>query len=76
MLPIEQLTEEALALPNELKVALVEKLLDSLTYNIEPNIQTAWISEAKQRRDEILNGIVKPIPGEEALAEVRRLLEQ
>ncbi|MDJ0616299.1 MAG: addiction module protein [Calothrix sp. MO_192.B10] len=76
MLPIEQLTKEALALPSELRVILVEKLLESLEFDMEPNVQTTWTNEAKRRRDEIRNGFVQPIPGEEALAEVRRLLEQ
>ncbi len=42
---------------------------------MEPNVQTAWTNEAKRRRDEIHNGFVQPISGEEALAGVQRLLE-
>lgn len=76
MQSIERLAQEALALPNEQRVILVEKLIESLEFDIEPSIQTAWTNEAKRRRDEIRNGLVQPITGEEALAEVRRLLEQ
>ena len=76
MQSIERLAQEALALPNEQLVILVEKLIESLEFDIEPSIQTAWTNEAKRRRDEIRNGLVQPITGEEALAEVRRLLEQ
>jgi hypothetical protein len=39
-----------------------------------PSLSRALL--AKQRRDQIRNGSVQPIPGEEALAQVRRLLEQ
>lgn len=76
MRSIEQLTEEILALPSASRALLAEKLVESLEFDIDPDIQAAWITEAKKRRDEIRDGIVQPIPGEEALAQVRRLLEQ
>ncbi|MDJ0898714.1 MAG: addiction module protein [Xenococcus sp. MO_188.B8] len=69
---IEQLTQEALSLPKDLRLQLVEKLLDSL--EVDESIQSEWLVEAKKRRNEICNGLVKPIPGEEALAQVRQIL--
>jgi putative addiction module component (TIGR02574 family) len=75
MKSIEELTEELLALPSASRALLAEKLVESLEFDTDPTIQTAWISEAKRRRDEIRDGSVQPIPGEEALAQVRRLLE-
>jgi hypothetical protein len=47
----------------------------SLEFDTDPTIQAAWVTEAKRRRDEVRNGSVMPIPGEEALAQVRQLLE-
>lgn len=76
MRSIEQLTEEILALPSASRALLAEKLIESLEFDIDPAIQAVWMTEAKKRRDEIRDGIVQPIPGEEALAQVRRLLEQ
>ncbi|MBD2773751.1 addiction module protein [Iningainema tapete] len=76
MLSIEQLMQEALSLPSASRVLLVEKLVESLEFDIEPAIQAAWNTEAKRRRDEVRSGEVQPIPGEEALTQVRRLLEQ
>ncbi|MBJ7298678.1 MAG: acyl-protein synthetase, partial [Dolichospermum sp.] len=35
-----------------------------------------WNIEAKKRRDEIRNHTVESIPGELALSQVRRILEQ
>jgi putative addiction module component (TIGR02574 family) len=75
MKSIEQLTEELLALPSASRALLVEKLVESLEFDTEPTIQAAWMTEAKKRRSEIRDGSVQPIPGEEALAQVRRLLE-
>ncbi len=75
MRSIEQLTEELLALPSVSRALLAEKLVESLEFDIDPTIQAAWINETKKRRDRIRDGSVQPIPGEEALAQVRRLLE-
>jgi len=76
MRSIEQLTEELLALPHASRALLAEKLVESLEFDTDSNVQAAWVTEAKQRRDQIRNGSVQPIPGEEALSQVRRLLEQ
>jgi putative addiction module component (TIGR02574 family) len=76
MRSIEQLTEELLALPSVSRAILAEKLIESLEFDTDPIIQAAWTTEAKKRQNEVRNGSVQPIPGEQALAQVRRLLEQ
>lgn len=76
MRSIEQLTEEVLSLPSASRALLAEKLVESLELDTDPTIQAAWTTEAKRRRDEVRSGSVQPIPGEKALAQVRRLLEQ
>jgi Putative addiction module component len=76
MRSIEQLTEEILSLPSASRALLAEKLVESLEFDTDPINQELWNTEAKRRRDEIRNGSVQPIPGDEALAQVRRLLEQ
>ena len=75
MSPIDKITQEALALPKDLKIQLVEQLMESLESNIDEQIQSAWIAEVKQRRDEIIKGMVEVIPGDEALAQVRQIIE-
>ena len=40
----------------------------------ETRIQRQWLTEAKRRRDEVRRGEVQPVPGDEALAQVRRLV--
>jgi hypothetical protein len=76
MRSIEQLTEEILSLLSTTRALLAEKIVERLEFDTDPSIQAAWTSEARRRRDEIRNGSVQPIPGDEALAQVRRLLEQ
>ncbi|MBD2497459.1 addiction module protein [Nostoc sp. FACHB-280] len=76
MQSIEQLTAEILSLPSASRALLAEKIMESLEFDTDPTIQAAWITEARMRRDEIRSNSVQPIPGDEALAQVRRLLEQ
>lgn len=75
MRSIEQLTEEILALPGAARALLADKLVESLEFDTDPTVQAAWIAAAKHRRDEVRSGSVQPIPGEDALAQVRRLLD-
>jgi len=75
MQSIEQLMNEILSLPSASRAILADKLVESLEFDTDSTIQTAWITEAKRRRDEIREGLVQPILGEEALAQVRRLIE-
>ena len=75
MRSIEQLTAELLSLPSASRALLADKLVESLEFDTDPTIQAIWVAEAKRRRDEIQDGSVQPISGEEALAQVRRLIE-
>jgi hypothetical protein len=75
MRSIEQLTEEILSLPSESRALLADKLVESLEFDTDSVIQAVWVTEAKHRRDEVRNGSIQPIPGEDALAQVRRLIE-
>jgi hypothetical protein len=76
MLSIERLMKETLSLPNALRAQLVERLVESLEFDIDRTVQKLWTVEAKQRRDEIRSGMVEPIPGEEALAQIRQSIAQ
>ncbi|MEH1791989.1 MULTISPECIES: addiction module protein [unclassified Nostoc] len=75
MSSVEQIMKEALALPSASRALLAEKLVESLEFDVDETQQKLWIEEAKKRRDEVRNGTVIPIPGEEALARVRQLLD-
>lgn len=69
---IDQLAQEALSLPSDLRLQLVETLLAS--FEADQSIESAWLAEARKRRNDIRNGLVQLIPGEEALAQVRQRL--
>jgi putative addiction module component (TIGR02574 family) len=70
---INELAAQALALPSVDRAQLAERLVESLE---DDTIEKLWIVEAKRRRDEIRSGRVKPISGDEALKQVRKLIAQ
>jgi hypothetical protein len=74
MRSIDLLTEEILSLPSISRGLLAEKLVESLEFDIDPTIQSSWTAEAKKRRDEVRDGLVQAVDGEDALAQVRQLL--
>lgn len=73
-LTLDQLAEEAMHLPAASRALLAERIVKSLDLTETDEIQRAWAAEAIRRRDEVRSGRVKPIPGEEVLAEVRRIV--
>ena len=73
-LTLEQLAEEAMRLPSASRALLAERMVESLDLADPDEIQRLWVAEALRRRDEIRSGEVKPIPGDDVLAEVRRIV--
>jgi putative addiction module component (TIGR02574 family) len=70
----EELVEHAMALPSESRALLADRLVESLDAAEMNRIDRLWTAEAHRRLDEVRQGKVKTIPGEEALARVRRSL--
>ncbi|MBT9589335.1 MAG: addiction module protein [Thiobacillus sp.] len=71
-LTIEQIAEEALSLPSEARALLADRLVESLDPLEDGYIRQLWIAEARTRRDDVRKGLVKTIPGQEALDRVRK----
>lgn len=72
VISVEQLTEAVLSLPSEARALLADRLVESLDPVEDQEIQSLWAAEATKRRDEVRSGLVKTIPGPEALERVRR----
>ena len=72
VITVEQLTEAALSLPSEARALLADRLVESLDPLEDQEIQALWAVEAMRRRDEVRSGLVKTIPGAEALERVLR----
>jgi putative addiction module component (TIGR02574 family) len=69
---VEQIAAEALSLPSEARALLADRLVESLDPAEDGIIRQLWASEAKRRLNDVRSGQVQTIPGDEALALVRR----
>ena len=70
----EELYRDVLALPNDMRAELAERLVASLADDIPEEVTAAHLEECKKRMAEIDAGKVKLIPGDEVMARARRLL--
>ena len=68
---VEQIAEEALALPSEARALLADRLVESLDPAEDGYIRQIWLREGRRRIDEVRDGSVTPIPGGVAFAQVR-----
>ena len=68
---IEEITEQVLALPDDEKATLADRLVESLDPAEGSDLHKVWAKEAHRRLEELRSGAVKSIPGEEALAQLR-----
>jgi Putative addiction module component len=74
MLTLDQLIAEATVLPDADKTILIEKLIESMTEQLDQDLLLEGIQKAQERLAEIDNGTVQAIPGEIALAQIRQLI--
>lgn len=68
---IEELIEEARALPAEDQARLVNALLESY-HRPSPELSEAWRETIDRRMREIESGAVEGIPAEEVFSRIRR----
>ncbi|MEK8051342.1 addiction module protein [Ideonella sp. DXS22W] len=70
---VDELSAQAKALPAEDRARLAEELLASLDPQ-DSAVDAAWDEELRRRIDEVERGTVELIPGDQALAQVRRAI--
>lgn len=71
---VEQIADEALALPSEARALLADRLVESLDPAEDGYIRQLWMREARRRIDEVRRGEVKTVPAEDAFAQVRQAI--
>ena len=71
---VAQILEEAEQLSAPERAELADRLVESLAHDIPPEIVEAQVTEVRRRIAEVDAGAVALIPGDEALAHVRRLV--
>ena len=73
-LTVEQIADEALALPSEARALLADRLVESLDPAEDGYIRQLWMREARRRVDEVRRGEVQTVSAEMAFAEVRQAI--
>jgi putative addiction module component (TIGR02574 family) len=68
----DKIFNEALSLPSDARMSLVEKLLASLNLPAHADIDLLWAEEAERRVLQIDQGDVALISGDEVFAKIRR----
>ncbi len=71
---VAKLMDQALSLPCEDRLHLVDQLLASLNAPSREEIDRLWATEAENRIDELDSGQVQAIPGEIVFEEIRKRL--
>jgi len=67
----DRVIEEALSLPADVRISLIEKLLTSLNLPVDEEIDRLWAEEAERRVSQIEEGKAKLVPGEEVFTKIR-----
>ncbi len=68
----DRVVDEALDLPADARIGLVDRILASLNLPTRPDIDKMWAEEAERRVAQIDRGDIKLVPGEEVFAKIRR----
>ena len=68
---IEQILEEALALPDDSRLLLAERLVESVSSSANPDLEARQLAEVRRRMADVNAGRVELVSGEAALREVR-----
>ncbi len=69
---VAQILEQAEQLSAVERAELADRIVESLAHDISPDIAQAQIAEVRRRIAQVEAGEVTLIPGDEALAHVRR----
>ncbi len=69
---VSEIVKEARQLPYGERAELIDQLIADTAKNIDPKIEKAWGDEAMRRLKEIEKDKSVLVPGEEAMARVRK----
>ena len=72
----EKITNNALSLPVEFRLELIDLLLKSLNIPTKPEIDELWASEVERRIDEVDSGSAQLVDGNEVFSRIRERLHK
>ena len=71
---LAEIEEKVRALSHDDKAALIRVLIGELDGPSDVDVENAWIAEARRRHQELIEGRVMGVPGDQVFANVRALL--
>lgn len=72
---LQKIEDEALHLPKEERAQLVQRLVLSLESPSDQELRSDWLLEARRRAEELDNGSVQAVPGEDVIRKARALIK-
>jgi len=72
----EEVFQDAMALPLDARAELTERLVESLSQDISPEVTEAQLAEVRRRITQVESAEAELIPGDESLGRVSSLLAQ
>lgn len=69
---VDKVSDEVLALPTDVRILLVDRILASLNLPTQPDIDRMWAEEAERRAEELDRNQVPLVSGEEVFGRIRR----
>ena len=72
---LQKIEDEALHRPNEERAQLIQRLVLSRESPSQEELRSDWLLEARRRGEEIDNGTVQAVSGEEVMRKARALIK-
>jgi len=73
---IAEIETKVRALSTDEKAHLIRSLIAELDGPPDADVEAAWLEEARRRHREIVEGKVRPVPGERVFANLRARLKR
>ncbi len=72
---LEKIEDEVLHLPKEERAKLIHRLVLSLDAPSGEELRSDWLLEARRRAEELDNGSVQAVPGDDVMRKARALIK-
>ncbi|GAA5177983.1 MULTISPECIES: addiction module protein [Halomonadaceae] len=72
---LQRIEDEALHLPKEERAQLVQRLVLSLESPSREELRSDWLLEARRRGEELDNGSLQAVSGEDVMRKARELIK-
>jgi putative addiction module component (TIGR02574 family) len=72
---LQRIEDEALHLPKKERAQLIKRLVLSLESPSKEELRSDWLFEARRRAEELDNGSLQAVPGDDVMRKARALIK-